>query len=319
MNDIKFIRDDTQQKNIKQLQEVLDVLSVRPKDTDIEAATRFFYSMLKSAQKIAERKKEEKEKQKRAKEEITELKPQAIQKILKEVTHPILMPIKTSLPEIPKSEEFKKPEEKPQIEDAIASISKNYPLILFKNTKGEALSQTNILHKKGKIIYELTEPEIDYRLVGETKRLIQKKFQKDKKIIKNEKFLTKNIKKSFKKLKIDYTDEYKEEIKYFLYKDMLGLGRIDSLIHDPNIKTIICDGLNKPVKITIGPGLEITTNILYTKKEKLEKQIKHLGMKIKQEISENNPIVEGMFYHFKIQATLGLGEAESKFIITKMP
>ena len=59
MNEIKFIRDDVQEKKIKQLQEILDILSLKPKDEEIAAAKRFFYSMLKAAQEIAEIKKEE--------------------------------------------------------------------------------------------------------------------------------------------------------------------------------------------------------------------------------------------------------------------
>lgn len=329
MDDIKFIRDDVQEKKIKQLQEVLNVLSRKPEDLEIEAAKRFFFAMLKSAEKIAIEKEEEKEKIKRLKELEEKRPPEpklvetSMPRILQEATKPMHMPPQTKLPEILKIpattplKEFKKPE--PQVEEVIESLSKNYPLTLFKNAKGETLAEISIARQRGKIIYELTEPEVDLRIVEETKKLIQKKFSKDRKVIKDEKFLTKNIKKAFKKLKIDYTDDYKDEIKFFLYKDMLGLGRIDPLIHDPNIKTIICDGLNKPVKITLGPGLEIATNIIYTKKDELDEQIKQLGIKVKQEVSENNPITEGMFYNFKIQATLGLGQAESKFMIKKMP
>lgn len=329
MDDIKFIRDDVQEKKVKQLQEVLDILSVKPKNLEIEAAKRFFFSMLKATQKIAatKREKSEKEKKLRELEEKRPPEPRMIEpsmhRILQQATKPMHIPPPVKLPKIQEIsepsplKEFKEPE--PQIEEVIKSLSENYPLMLFKNIKGEVISQTNIIHQRGKILYELTEPEVDLRIVEETKKLIQKKFLKDKKVIKDDKFLTKNIKKAFKKLKIEYTDEYKEEIKYFLYKDMVGLGRIDPLIHDPNVKTIMCDGLNKPVKITLGPGLEIITNIIYTKKEELDEQIKHLGLRVKQDISENDPIADGMFYNFKIQATLGLGEAESKFMIKKMP
>ncbi|MBL7100554.1 MAG: hypothetical protein ISS23_01220 [Nanoarchaeota archaeon] len=335
MNDIKFIRDDVQGKKNEQLQEILDVLKTKPNDIDVEAASRFFYYMLRAAHKIAEKKKEEEEKKDKIQEieqkkppvlKGIELKPSTMHKVWRETTHPITKPKQTPLPEIPTLKEMKLPEIKEfkkvkeeKVEDIIDSISNDYPLILFKNTKNETIAQINIIQQKGKLVYELTEPEIDLRLVEETKKLIQKKFEKDKKTIKDEKFLTKNIKKSFKKLKIDYTEEYRDEIKYFLLKDLSGLGKIDSFIHDPNIKTIICDGLNKPIKITLGPGLEITTNITYTKKEEIDEQIKHLGLKVKQEVSENNPIIEGRFYHFKIQATLGLGDAESKFMIKRMP
>lgn len=65
MNDIKFIRDDVQEKKIKQLKEILEILSTKPKDSDVEAAKRFFYSMLKAAQEIAEKKREEAEKEKK--------------------------------------------------------------------------------------------------------------------------------------------------------------------------------------------------------------------------------------------------------------
>ncbi len=319
MDNIKFIRDDIQEKKIKQLQEILNVLQTKPKDSDVEAAQRFFYSMLKASQEIAINKRIEEEKKKKEieqkKEELRlkkeELKPSAMQKLLKEEI-PILPEIKIPKPEIPKPEE-------PRAEDMITSISKSYPLILFKNTKGEAVVHTKIITKDGKIIYEITEPEIDFRLVKETEKLVQKDFQKDKKIIKDEKFLTNKIKKAFKNLKIDYTEEYKEEIKYYLYKHMLGMGRIDALAHDPNITAIMCDGINKPVKIAMGPGIEVTTNIIYMKKEELDEQLKQLGMRIKNEVSENNPVVEGQFYHFKIEATLGMGEAESKFVIKKTP
>lgn len=337
MNDIKFIRDDLKEKKIKQLQEVLDIFKVKTTSRDVQAATRFFYVMLKSAQEISEKKKEEEEKRKKIQEIGLKQPPQikGINKILTDTSlqhiHPSEIPIPLSevpkpeeddLLEIPKPidiEEFKKIEEQHPIEDIVKNISDSYPLILFKNTKNETVAQTNIVKQAGKLIYELTEPEIDLRIVKETKKLIQKKIEKNPKLKKDETFLTKSIKKAFKTLKIDYTEKYKDEIKYFLLKNISGLGKIDSLIQDPNIKTIICDGINKPVKITLGPGLGIITNITYSEKEEIDQQIKHLGLKIKQEVSENHPVIEGRFYHFKIQATLGLGEVDSKFIIKKMP
>ncbi len=336
MNDIKFIRDDVQEKKIKQLKEILEILSTKPKDSDVEAAKRFFYSVLKATREVEEQKREEIEKEKKIKEierkkppkPVEPLRPWVMPKKVEETEEiPIPRPEATRIPmpsppapdvtRIPKPE-ISKPEE-PKIDDVITSISQSYPLILYKNFKGEAIVSTSITRKEGKIIYELTEPEIDFRLVRETEKLVQKDFQKDRKIIKDEKFLTDKIKKAFKNLKIDYTEEYKEEIKYYVYKHMIGLERIDPLIHDHNINTIICDGLNKPVKITLGPGLEVTTNIVYTKKEELDEQVKRLGMKIRNEISENNPAAEGMFYNFKIQVTLGMGEADSKFVIKRMP
>ncbi len=338
MNDIKFIRDDVQEKKIKQLQEILDLLSTKPKDSDVEAAKRFFYSVLKATREVEEQKREEAEKEKKIKEierkkppkPIEPLKPWVMPKAVEEteeIPRPIPMQEATRIPmpppPTPEVTKIPKPEvsqpEEPKIEDVITSINQSYPLILYKNFKGEAIVSTSITRKEGKIIYELTEPEIDFRLVRETEKLVQKDFQKDKKIIKDEKFLTDKIKKAFKNLKIDYTEEYKEEIKYYVYKHMLGLERIDPLIHDHNINTIICDGLNKPVKITLGPGLEVTTNIVYTKKEELDEQVKRLGLRIRNEVSENNPVAEGMFYNFKIQLTLGMGEADSKFIIKRMP
>jgi hypothetical protein len=335
MNDIKFIRDDVQEEKIKQLKEILEILSTKPKDSDIEAAKRFFYSVLKATKEVEEQKREEAEKEKKIREIERKKPPKPVEPLrswvmpraveeTEEIPRP--MPEATRIPRpspAPDVTKIPKPEisqqEEPKIDDVITSINQSYPLILYKNFKGEAIVSTNISTKGGKIIYELTEPEIDFRIVRETEKLVQKDFQKDKKILKDEKFLTDKIKKAFKNLKIDYTEEYKEEIKYYMYKHMLGLERIDPLIHDHNINTIICDGLNKPVKITLGPGLEVTTNITYTKKEQLDEQVKRLGVRIRNEISENNPTAEGMFYNFKIQLTLGMGEADSKFIIKRMP
>jgi len=130
MNDIKFIRDEVQEKKIKQLQEILDILSTKPKDLDVEAAKRFFLSMLKAAQRLSEIKEEEAEKERKIKEiekkkpPKPKLVPSNMHKILKEIEQPPPMPIPTPLPEtleipteLPKPEEFKKPEEPPKIEN----------------------------------------------------------------------------------------------------------------------------------------------------------------------------------------------------------
>jgi len=352
MNVIRFIRDDEHERKIKQLQEILDVLAVKPRDADIQAAKIFFFNLVRAAHVRAEKKKEESEQAKAVKkiDQKAPPKPKRVTEEYSTATHvhdmheltmpPIpphhtegpshLPPLPPSakqwveLPEIihvPKPGSVKKEEEGETIkpEEILSHVVPLYPLIIFKNLKGEVIVQSNLNQQGSTVTYELSEPEIDMRLVEETKNLVLKDFQKNRKIIKDEKYLADNVKKAFKRLKIDYTDEYKDEIKYFLYKDLLGLGRVDPLLHDPNVKTITCDGLNKPVKVSLGPGIEVDTNIIYTNKEVLEQQVKHLAMKTRNQISENNPAIEGTFYHFKVQATLGFGEVDSKFVIKKMP
>ncbi len=56
-----------------------------------------------------------------------------------------------------------------------------------------------------------------------------------------------------------------------------------------------------------------------SEKEELDDQIKHLGLKLKKPVSENNPVVEGVFFNFRVQVTLGMGETHSKFLIKRLP
>lgn len=320
MDDIKFIRDDTEQKKVEALQKILRVLDKKPEEIRVEAAARFLLNVIRASPKLAEEMRKKEAAKKEVKKEVS------FSEVIKKLTQPkipemeeIPVPLPPKLQVTPKFEMPKeKTEEKLKTEDAIESLKGEYPKSIYKNNKEETIVQLNIAHKDSKVVCRLTEPEIDLRVVEETKNLIKKKFDKDKKVLKDEKFITKNIKKAFKKLKIDYTEEYKEEVKYFLYRNLIGLGQVDPFLHDANIKTVICDGLNKPVKITFGPGMEAETNIIYTKKEELDDQIKHLGKQIKNEASETNPMIEGMFYTFKVQATLGIGEVESKFVIKRM-
>ena len=59
MDDIKFLRSTEEEKKVKELEEILDVLTLKRRNADVEAARTFFYCLLKSAKQIADDKKAE--------------------------------------------------------------------------------------------------------------------------------------------------------------------------------------------------------------------------------------------------------------------
>ena len=60
------------------------------------------------------------------------------------------------------------------------------------------------------------------------------------------------------------------KILYHAERDLVGFGRIDSLMRDPNIEDISCDGVNKPVYVWHRNYESIETNLEFENDEELD-------------------------------------------------
>ena len=67
------------------------------------------------------------------------------------------------------------------------------------------------------------------------------------------------------------------KILYHAERDLVGFGKIDPLMRDPNIEDISCDGVNKPVYIWHRNFESIETNLQFESDEDLDNLVVKLG------------------------------------------
>ncbi len=83
-----------------------------------------------------------------------------------------------------------------------------------------------------------------------------------------------------------------KKIMHYLERDLVGFGRIDSLICDPYIEDISCLGVNKPIFIWHRKYESVKTNIIYTEEEELDDFITRIVHRQGKHISIAYPIVD---------------------------
>lgn len=82
------------------------------------------------------------------------------------------------------------------------------------------------------------------------------------------------------------------KILYHAERDLVGFGRIDSLMRDPNIEDISCDGVNKPVYVWHRNYESIETNLEFENDEELDNIVVKLVHMAGKHVSSAFPIVD---------------------------
>ena len=82
------------------------------------------------------------------------------------------------------------------------------------------------------------------------------------------------------------------KILYHAERDLVGYGRIDPLMRDPNIEDISCDGVNKPVYVWHRNYESIETNLEFESDEELDNMVVKLVHMAGKHVSSAFPIVD---------------------------
>jgi flagellar protein FlaI len=82
------------------------------------------------------------------------------------------------------------------------------------------------------------------------------------------------------------------KILYHLDKDIVGYGKIDSLMHDENVEDIGCGGVNKPIFLWHRKYENIKTNVLFRTEEELDDFVMRIVHKAGKHVSIAFPIVD---------------------------
>ncbi|MAG20271.1 hypothetical protein CL618_02460 [archaeon] len=191
-------------------------------------------------------------------------------------------------------------------------IHKKYPII---TTSQFTLSTADVSDT-----YQLHEPKltpIEKNILQEVRLSLKDLIQKNPYKITHHNFLEKRIKKLLKKNKLTVSEENIHKIKYYLIRDSVGYGKIESLICDNNIKTISIS-LQDPVLINHKIAGQLQTNIKFKTEQELNNLIRKIAKKAEQKVSKDTPILSTSINNIKIQATLGTELAEPKITISRI-
>jgi flagellar protein FlaI len=82
------------------------------------------------------------------------------------------------------------------------------------------------------------------------------------------------------------------KILYHAERDLVGFGKIDPLMRDPNIEDISCDGVNKPVYIWHRKFESVETNLEFESDELLDNMVVKLVHMAGKHVSSAFPIVD---------------------------
>ncbi len=165
----------------------------------------------------------------------------------------------------------------------------SYPLVIFNIDGVEyKISEALILKDSNRCYYYLKEAELDKKEREIFYNILEKIKNSDKKEkLKNMDFnvFSKLISPKIRSESEELSKYEKVKLKYHLFKEYAGFGKIDSLLHDSNINHILCEGLGKNVKIYhTNPRYSgvLQTNIIFKSKKQIEDISKNLKIKSKK-------------------------------------
>jgi archaeal flagellar protein FlaI len=154
--------------------------------------------------------------------------------------------------------------------------------------------------KKSELAYELEEPILSDEEKAKLKKIedgMQDMINVNLVVEKDQDSLMEYIDKTAKViisetgLKID-EDSY-DKVFYYLYRDFVGLNRIDALMHDYFIEDIECNGVGEPLYIVHRIFRNIRTNVKFEDVEELASFVEKLAQKTGRYISYASPLLDG--------------------------
>ncbi|MFC2142773.1 type II/IV secretion system ATPase subunit [Candidatus Aenigmatarchaeota archaeon] len=209
--------------------------------------------------------------------------------------------------------EFKLTEEETTGE--LKTINIKYPLIPKNPKQGETVyAYTHIFwdDQLRELVYHLIEPKIDESVsekIMDIKNYIEEKIDIDFSSVRK-KEAVEYLEKIFKK-SVEYFGIRKDQydiLKYFIFRDFIGLEKIEPMLNDRYIEDISCDGINIPIYVyhrdpKIG---SIRTNISFDSGDEVDSFVNKLAERTGKVISVAKPLLDGTLPDgSRVQATLG--------------
>ena len=118
------------------------------------------------------------------------------------------------------------------------------------------------------------------------------------------------------------TKKQRSKLEYFVFRDFIGFGRVEPLMHDPDIEDISCDGVNIPIYVFHRDPRygQLRTNTIFDTAEELDSFVMKIAQRCGKGISVASPLLEGALPDgSRVQATLAsdIARRGSNFTVRK--
>jgi len=124
-----------------------------------------------------------------------------------------------------------------------------------------------------------------------------------------QKYLKEKLNQMINDYEINLTEIEYNKIVYYIYRNFLGLDKIEPLMQDPGIEDISCDGEKIPIFIYHRKYGSLKTNIIFETQEELNKFISKLAQRSGKHISVAEPLLDGALPDgSRLQATFSSGK-----------
>ncbi len=182
-----------------------------------------------------------------------------------------------------------------QLPDVKKTKSVKYPLI-----EPYAYAHVTWNHATDEIVYNVVEPI----LTPKEREMLQKisdgliqTIDVGLSHIKNNEILTRylesKVQNIIKEYQMNITPVQYLRIMYYIYRDFVGLNKIEPLMHDPHIEDIGVDGVGIPAYIVHRKYGSVKTNIVFNDLEELREFVIKLAEKCDRYISYAEPLLDG--------------------------
>lgn len=214
-------------------------------------------------------------------------------------------------------------------EKSKASINETYPLVVRYPT-GPVFAYAQVYWDSNEQImaYNVVEPQMspdEWALLNKIKDKLEEKlnidftaFGKDA----QENYLRAHFADIIELFNIVLTDEQRLKFEYYLFRDFIGLGKIDAIMHDPQIEDVSCDGIMIPVYVVHrNPKYgQLRTNVFFENKEELDYFAIKLAQRCGKAVSFASPLLDGILPDgSRAQVTFGsdIAKRGSNFTLRK--
>lgn len=154
--------------------------------------------------------------------------------------------------------------------------------------------------KTSEIEYEVEEPKLDDNET-EILKLIKKALEEmiNASFIKLAKsnliiaYLEKNIKNILEELGTQVSRQTYNKLMYFIYRDAVGMNKIEPLLNDNYVEDIECNGSRTPLYIVHRMYENIQTNVIFNSDEELMNFVEKIAQKSGRYVSYAKPLLDG--------------------------
>src|SRR3989338_1678169 len=155
-------------------------------------------------------------------------------------------------------------------------------------------------NKENTLIYDVIEPRLNERERFMLNKLHEGLIQiidvslgdiKERDKVLN--FLEKSVNRLLDEYSFKLTEKEYVKVMYYIFRDLVGLNRIEALMSDPYIEDIGADGVGVPVYVVHQKFGSVKTNIVYNDIKELREFVTKLAERCDRYISYADPLLDG--------------------------